>query len=203
MSTNPSPLAERLVGPETHDGQTEGVHGKLIVLHVLAKDIGDAGCPSLSLEFGVIGRIAVYLLELDARRIRRLAQVVEDDVLDLDIDIRQGAVFDVVLNAIVLALLVDDGALYIAIKEVKRLRLITFDGETIAIEIELRPAGEVILVLRLLRAILKVPVVDRFSVAYVIDPHNHWVHVGQRCLAFIGESGQADTHSGEHKNGHL
>ena len=114
-----SSLAERLVGPEAHDGQTEGVHGKLIVLHVLAKDIGDAGAPSLPLQFSVIRGIAVYLFELDARRIWRLSQVVKDDVLDLDIDIRQGAVFDVVLDAVVLAFLVDDGALHVAIEEVK------------------------------------------------------------------------------------
>src|ERR1700730_10173857 len=112
-------LAERLVGPETHDGQTEGVHGKLIVLHVLAKDIGNAGCPSLPLEFGVIRGIRVNLLELYPRRIRRLAKVVEDDVLDLDIYIQIGTVFDVVLNAVVLAFLVDDGALNIAIEEVE------------------------------------------------------------------------------------
>src|SRR5713101_4089300 len=128
---NPSSLAERLVGPETHDGQTERVHGQLFVFHVLAEDIGDAGCPSLPLEFGMIRRIAVHLLELNTRRIRRLSQVVKDDVLDLDIDIRQGAVFDVVLDAVVLALLIDYGTLYIAIEEVKRLRLIAFDRETV------------------------------------------------------------------------
>src|ERR1700723_1916281 len=128
---NPSSLAERLVGPETHDGQTERVHGKLIVLHVLAEDIGDAGCPSLPLEFGMIRRIAVHLLELNSRRIRRLSQVVKDDVLDLDIDIRKDAVLDVVLNAVVLAFLVDYCALHVAIEEVKRLRLITFDRETV------------------------------------------------------------------------
>jgi hypothetical protein len=46
-----SSLAERLVGPEAHDGQAERVHGKFIVLHVLAEDIGNAGRPSLPLEF--------------------------------------------------------------------------------------------------------------------------------------------------------
>ena len=35
-------LAKRLVGPEADDRQSEEVHGKLIVLHILAKDIGDA-----------------------------------------------------------------------------------------------------------------------------------------------------------------
>src|SRR6202161_3079431 len=93
-------LAECLVGPEAHDGQTERVYGKLIVLHILAKDIGDAGCPSLPLEFGMIRGGGVHLLELDARRIRGLSQVIEDDVLDLYIDIRQAAVLDVVLNAV-------------------------------------------------------------------------------------------------------
>jgi len=38
--------AERLISPEAHDGQTEAVHGKLIVLRVLAKDIGDSGSPT-------------------------------------------------------------------------------------------------------------------------------------------------------------
>src|SRR6202158_3727292 len=104
----------------------------------------------------MIRGIGVYLLELDARRIRRLSEVVKDDVLDLHIDIRQAAVFYVILNAVVLAFLLDYGTLHVAIEEVKRLRLITFDGETIAAEIQFRPAGEVILVLRFLRTILRV-----------------------------------------------
>src|SRR5437016_6613843 len=107
----------------------------------------------------------------------------KDDVLDLHIDIRQSAVLDVVLNAVVLPFLVDHGALNIAIEEVKRLRLITFDCETIAAEIQFGPTREVILVLRFLRSILKVSIVDRFRVANVVDPHNHWVHVGERRLA--------------------
>src|SRR5208282_3138302 len=130
-----SSLAERLVGPEAHDGQTQWVHGQLIVLHVLAEDIGDAGCPSLPLEFGVVRRIGVHLFELDARRIRRLAQVVKDDVLDLYIDIRKGAVLDVVLNDVVPAFLVNYGALYVAIQEVKRVGLVALNSETIAAEI--------------------------------------------------------------------
>src|ERR1700731_3122988 len=138
---NPSSLAERLVRPETHDGQTEGVHGKLIIFYILAKDIGDAGCPSLPLEFGMIRGVVVHLLELDARRIRRLSQVIKDDVLDLHNDIRQGAVFHLVLNAVVLALLVDHGALHIAIEEEERLRLITSDGEAVAAETQSCPAG--------------------------------------------------------------
>src|ERR1700676_1620072 len=130
-----NPLAECLVGPEAHDRQTKRIHGKLIVLPILAKNIGDAGYPSLPLEFGMIRWVAVYLLELDPRRIRRLSQVVKDDVLDLHIDIRQCAVFDVVLNAVVLTFLVDHGALHVAVEEVERLRLITLNRETIAAEI--------------------------------------------------------------------
>ena len=57
----------------------------------------------------MIRGVGVELLELDARRIRRLLQVVKDHVLDLDIDIRQTAVFDVILNAVVFAFLVDHG----------------------------------------------------------------------------------------------
>src|SRR3984957_2036449 len=129
-------LAECLVGPKAHDGQTEGVHGELIIFHILAKDIGHAGCPSLPLEFGMIRGIGIYLLKFNTRRIWRLPQVVEDHVLDLDIDVRQAAVFDVILNAVVLAFLVDYGTLYVAIEEVKRLRLITFDRETIAAEVQ-------------------------------------------------------------------
>src|ERR1700731_1062140 len=106
---------------------------------------------------------------------------------------------DVVLNAVVLPFLVDHGALHVAIEEVERLRLITFDRETIAAETEFCPAGEVILVLRFLRAILKVPVVDRFRVADVVYPHDHWVHVGERLLTLEGERREGNTDSGEHK----
>ncbi len=89
----------------------------------------------------MIRGVGVHLLELDARRIRRLSQVVKDDVLNLHIDIRQAAVFDVILNAVVLAFLVDHGALHVAIEEVERLRLITFDRETIAAESTVLPTG--------------------------------------------------------------
>jgi len=84
-----------------------GLHGSSLFFTVLAKHIGDTGCPSLPLELGMIRGIGVHLLELDPRRIRRLPHVVKDHVLDLHIDIRQAAVFDVVLNAVVLPLLVD------------------------------------------------------------------------------------------------
>ncbi len=63
-------LLERLVGPEAHDGQPEGVHRQFIVLYDLAEDIGNAGGPSFPLEFRMICRIRVHLLELDASRIR-------------------------------------------------------------------------------------------------------------------------------------
>ncbi len=47
----PFESVERLVGPEADDGQPEGVHGQLVVLHLLAEDVSDAGCPLLPLEF--------------------------------------------------------------------------------------------------------------------------------------------------------
>lgn len=50
-------LLERLVGPEADDGQSERIDGQFVVLHLIAKDIGDAGGPLLPLEFGVICRI--------------------------------------------------------------------------------------------------------------------------------------------------
>ena len=67
----------------------------------------------------MIRGVRVHLLEFNARRIRRLSKVIQDDVLDLHIDVRQAAVFDVVLNAIVLALQVDHGTLHVAIEEVE------------------------------------------------------------------------------------
>ena len=63
-------LLERLVGPEADDGQSQRIDSQLIVLHVVAEDIGHAGGPSLPLEFGMIRRVRVHLLELNARRIR-------------------------------------------------------------------------------------------------------------------------------------
>ncbi len=63
-------LLERLVGPEADDGQSQRIDGQLIVLHVVAEDIGHAGGPSLPLEFCMIRRVRVHLLELNPRRIR-------------------------------------------------------------------------------------------------------------------------------------
>ena len=80
-------LAERLVGPEAHDGQSQGIDGQLIVLHVLPEDIRDAGGPSFSLDLGMIRRVRIHLLEFDSSGIRRLSEVIKNDVLDLDIDI--------------------------------------------------------------------------------------------------------------------
>ncbi len=62
-------LAERLVGAEAHNGQSKGIHGQFVVLHVLSKDIGDARGPSLSFEFAMIGWIREHLLELNPCRI--------------------------------------------------------------------------------------------------------------------------------------
>ena len=62
-------LLERLVGPEADDGQSQRIDGQLLVLHLLAEDVGDAGGPLLPLEFAMIRGIRINLLELDARRI--------------------------------------------------------------------------------------------------------------------------------------
>ena len=43
------------------------------------------------------------------------------------------------------------------------------------------------LILRFLPAILKVPIVDRFRVAHIANPHDHWVHVGEGLLTLEGE----------------
>jgi len=94
-------LFERLVGPEADDGQSEGVHGQFVILDRLAEDVGDAGGPLLPPELGVIRGIGEDLLELDARRIRRLAQVVENDVFDRHVDERERTVFGVIGDDVV------------------------------------------------------------------------------------------------------
>ena len=193
-------LLERLVGPEADDGQAERIDGQLVVLHVLAEDIGNAGCPLLPLEFGMVRGIREHFLELDARRIGRLAQVVEDDVLHLDIDKRKRAVFGVIGDDIVLALLVDHCALHVAIEEIERVGLVALDGEAIAAEIKFRPAGEVILVLRLLRPVLEVAIVDRFGPAHVVDADDERLRVGKRLLAAEDKRGERQADHGEHQN---
>src|SRR5581483_5442829 len=45
------PLVERLVGSEPNDGQAEGIYSQLVVLNILAEDVGHAVGPSLTLEF--------------------------------------------------------------------------------------------------------------------------------------------------------
>jgi hypothetical protein len=47
-------LLERLVGPEADDGQPKRIDSQFVVLHVLSEDIGDAGRPTLALQFGMI-----------------------------------------------------------------------------------------------------------------------------------------------------
>jgi hypothetical protein len=74
----------------------------------------------------VIRGIGEDLLELDARRIRRLPQVVENDVFDFHIDKRERAVFGVTGNDVVIALLVDHHPLRVAIQEVEGVGLIVF-----------------------------------------------------------------------------
>ena len=85
------------------------------------------------------------------------------------IDIRKRAVLDVRRNDVVLALLVDDGSLNVAVEKVERTGLVALDGEAIATEVQLRPPCEVILILGLLGAVLEVAVVDRFRAANVVE----------------------------------
>ena len=101
---------------------------------------------------------------------------------DLHIDERERAVFGVIGDDVVFALLVDHSALDVAVEEVERVRLVALDGEAIAAEIEFRPAREVILVLGFLGAVLEVAIVDRFGPAHVVDAHDQRVHVGKRHL---------------------
>jgi len=119
-------LLERLVGPEADDGQSEGVHGQLVVPDRFAEDVGDAGGPLLPPELGMVRGIGEDLLELDARRIGRLTQVVENDALDLHIDERERAVFGVIGDDVVFGFLVDHHALHVAIQEVEGVGLIVF-----------------------------------------------------------------------------
>jgi hypothetical protein len=59
-------LLERLVGPEADDGQSERIHGKLVVLYVLPEDIGDGSRPTLALQFAMVRRIRKHLQILNA-----------------------------------------------------------------------------------------------------------------------------------------
>ena len=57
---------ECLVSPEANDGQPERIYGQLVVLHVLAKDVRDAGGPSFPLDLGMIRRVRKHLFEFDS-----------------------------------------------------------------------------------------------------------------------------------------
>jgi hypothetical protein len=132
---------ERLVGPEANDRQPQGVHRQFIVLHVFAEYVRHAGCPSLAFDFRVVCGISEHLFKLNTRRIGRLPQIVEHDLLHFDVDIRKGAVLDVRLNDVVLSLLVNDCPLNIAVEEVKGAGLVTLYRESIAAEVKLGPTG--------------------------------------------------------------
>ena len=106
-------LAKRLVGAEAHNGQSKGIHRQFIVLHVLAENIGNAGRPSLTLDLAMIGWIGKDLLKFDTGGVRRLPQVVEDDIFDLDVYERKRRVLDVILDDVLPAFLLDDGTLHI------------------------------------------------------------------------------------------
>ena len=139
-------------------------------------------------------------LELNARRIGRLAKIVEDDVFHFHIDEWERAVLGVIGDGIVVALLVDHCALNIAIEEIQRARLVALDREAIAAEIEFRPAREIVFVLGLLRAVLEVAIIDRFGAAYVIDTDDERMHVGKRHLAAEHKGSEGQTDHGKHQN---
>jgi hypothetical protein len=40
-------------------------------------------------------------------------------------------------------------------------------------------------------------------VTHIVNPHDHGVHVGERCLTLEGQRHQRETDGGEHENGHL
>ena len=69
----------------------EWIHLDLAVLNGITKNIGDAGGPALAFDLRMVRRVRVDFQELDARRIRRLPQLIKDDVLDLNIDVWDGA----------------------------------------------------------------------------------------------------------------
>src|SRR5215469_11470019 len=112
-------LAERLVGAEPHDSQTQRIDRELVVPDVFAENIRDGRRPALAFHFAVVGGIGVHFFELDASRIRGLAQVVKDDILDFHVDKGKATIPDITLDEIVLPLLVDHRALNIAIQKVQ------------------------------------------------------------------------------------
>ena len=110
--------------------------------------------------FAMVGGIRKHLVVLDPSRVRRLVEIVQNDVLDVDIDIGQGRIGAEFRDGLIFLLALDDGVLDIAVEEVERGGLIAFDGVPIALEVERGPPCQVILVLRLLRLVLIVSVVD-------------------------------------------
>jgi hypothetical protein len=107
-------LFESLIGSESHDGQSKGINGKLVVLYVLPEDVSDTGGPTLPFHLGVVSRIAEHFHELNPSRIGGLSQIVKDNLFDFDIDVWKRAVLDVSRNHVVLAFLVNDSTLNIA-----------------------------------------------------------------------------------------
>ena len=63
-------LLERLVSPELYQREPEWINLNLVVLHDRAENIGDAGCPTLALELGMVCRIREDFHKLNSRRIR-------------------------------------------------------------------------------------------------------------------------------------
>jgi ABC-type arginine/histidine transport system permease subunit len=76
------------------------------------------------------------------------------------------------------------------LRKVKRLRLVALDGVAVALEVERGPPREVILVLRLLRLVLVIAVVDCVGMAHIVDANDERFHAGERLLALEGERAQ-------------
>jgi hypothetical protein len=195
MARSPSfvaQLAECLIDPEANNSQAQWIYREFVVLHVFAENIGDGRCPALTLQFGVVDWIREHLLKLDARRIWRLAQVIQDDIFHFNVHKRKARISNIILDKVVLTLLVDHRALDVAVQIIERICLVPLDGEPVAAEVELGPARQVVFVLGFLRAVLKIAVVDSLCPADVIDAHYHRTHRCKRILAPV-------THEAAHE----
>ncbi len=168
--------AERLVGAEPHDGQTQRIDREFVVPDVFTEHVRDRRRPALAFHFAMVGGVREHLFELNPSRIWGLTQVIENNVLDFDVDKREASIPDVILDEVVLPLLVDDRALNVAIQKIERVHLIPLDRESVAAEVEFGPTRQVIFVLGFLRTVLKIPIVDGFGAAHVVDANDHRVH---------------------------
>ena len=74
-SASGNPLAERLVGTEPDDRQSQRIDREFIVFNVFAENVRDCCRPVFALHFAVVGGIGKHFFELNARRIWGLPQV--------------------------------------------------------------------------------------------------------------------------------